>query len=222
MNKIYFTLVFTLLPFWLVAQTTLTIPEIQGVGNSSNYASQQVKTSGIVTAKYIGSGKINGFFLQDPIGDNNPFTSDGIFVYSTSDDLSIGDKIEIIATVTEYYNKTQLSSIENITSISKNNSIAPTKVVYNADTFNWEQYEGMLLEFDQILYVTSNYDLQRYGQLLLSPYIRYIPTNKGVPSSAEYNKNVSLNSKAQILLDDGIVTPNYSPIFFADENAKFR
>ena len=222
MNKLFSLLIFTLLPLWLAAQISLTIPQIQGAGNSSTYIAQQVKTSGIVTAKYIGAGKINGFFMQDPVGDNNPLTSDGIFVYNTSDNVSIGDKIEITATVTEYYNKTQLSNIVNTTIISTNNSIMPTKVVYNADTFNWEQYEGMLLEFDQTLYVTGNYNLKLSGQLLLSPFIRYIPTNKGVPASAEYRENVNLNSKSQILLDDGIVSTNYSPIFFADENGTRR
>ena len=106
MNKLFPSLIFTLLPFCLAAQFTLSIPQIQGTGNSSNYTSQPIKTSGIVTAKFIGAGKINGFFMQDPLGDNNPFTSDGIFVYSASDDVSIGDKIEITAIVTEYYNKT--------------------------------------------------------------------------------------------------------------------
>ncbi len=222
MNKLFSLLIFTLLPLWLAAQISLTIPQIQGAGNSSTYIAQQVKTSGIVTAKYIGAGKINGFFMQDPVGDNTPLTSDGIFVYNTSDNVSIGDKVEITATVTEYYNKTQLSNIVNISTISTNNSITPTKVVYNADTFNWEQYEGMLLEFDQTLYVTGNYNLKLSGQLLLSPFIRYIPTNKGVPASAEYRENVNLNSKSQILLDDGIVSTNYSPIFFADENGTRR
>lgn len=222
MNKLFSSLIFTLLPFYLASQITLSIPQIQGVGNSSIYATQQVKTSGIVTAKYIGAGKINGFFMQDPEGDNNPLTSDGIFVYNTSDNVSIGDKVEITATVTEYNNKTQLSNIVNTTIISTNNSITPTKVVYNADTFNWEQYEGMLLEFDQTLYVTGNYNLQQNGQLLLNPFIRYIPTNKGIPASAEYRENVNLNSKSQILLDDGIVTTNTTPIFFADENGTRR
>ena len=222
MNKILSSLIFTLLSFCLNAQISLSIPEIQGTGSSSNYTAQLVKTSGIVTAKYIGTGKINGFFMQDPVGDNNPSTSDGIYVYTNTDNVSIGDKIEITATIVEYYNKTELTNITNIITYSSNNTITPTKVFYNSDTFNWEQYEGMLLEFDQTLYVTSNSNLQQYGQLTLSPFIRYIPTNKGVPASAEYNENVNLNSKAQILLDDGIVSSNYSPIFFADENGTRR
>ncbi len=222
MNKILSSLFFTILPICISAQISLSIPQIQGTGSSSNYTTQQVKTSGIVTAKYIGTGKIGGFFMQDPVGDNNLSTSDGIFVYSSTYNVNIGDKIEITATVVEFSNKTELTNITNLTTYSSNNTINPTKIFYNSDTFNWEQYEGMLLEFDQTLYVTSNYNLQQYGQLTLSPFIRYIPTNKGVPSSTEYNKNVNLNSKAQILLDDGIVSSNYSPIFFADENGTRR
>lgn len=222
MNKIFCTLVFLLLIFGLSAQISLTIPQIQTAGNSSDYSGQQVKTSGIVTAKYIGSGKLNGFFMQDPTGDNNPFTSDGIFVYSSSDNVNIGDKIELTATVSEYYSRTELSNIIDIATITTNNSIVPTKVIYNPDTFNWEQYEGMLLEFDQTLYVSSNYNLQLNGQLTLSPYIRYIPTNQGNPFSTKYQEAVNLNAKPQILLDDGITTSNYSPIYFADENGTRR
>ena len=55
----------------------IPIPEIQGDGLVSPYFRERVDTFGIVTA--ITS---NGFYLQDPAGDNNIATSDALFVYT--------------------------------------------------------------------------------------------------------------------------------------------
>ena len=212
------------LTFALVAsaQTTLTIPQIQGPGTSSSYSSQQIKTTGVVTAKFIGSGKINGYFMQDATGDGNAETSDGIFVYTTVDNVAVGDKVQITATVSEYYTKTQLGTVTATTKISSNNTLPVTKVQYDASTFNWEQYEGMLVEFDQVLYVTANSNLQASGQLSLNPIRKFNATNQCLPSSSEYSNMIALNAKAQILLDDGITTSSYTPIVFADANGTRR
>lgn len=204
------------------AQTALTIPQIQGSGSSSAYVSQQIKTTGIVTAKFIGSGKINGFFLQDATGDNNVATSDGIFVYTSTDNVAVGDKVQITATVAEYYNKTQLGAVTAITKLSSGNVLPITKVQYDASVFNWERYEGMLVEFDQVLYVTANANLQTYGQLSLNPVRKFNATNQCLPGSAEYTNMVATNAKAQILMDDGITTTGYTPIVFADANGTRR
>lgn len=215
---------FITLTFALVAsaQTTLTIPQIQGSGSSSSYVSQQIKTTGIVTAKFIGTGKINGYFLQDAIGDVNAATSDGIFVYTTVDNVSVGDKVQITATVTENATRTQLGSVSTTSKISSNNTLPVTKVQYNASTFNWEQYEGMLVEFDQVLYVTANSNLQASGQLSLNPIRKFNATNQCFPGSSEYSNMIAQNAKAQILLDDGITTSSYTPIVFADVNGTRR
>lgn len=218
-SKILFV---TFIPALVFAQTTLTIPQIQGTGSASSYTSQQVKTTGIVTAKFIGTDKINGYFLQDDIGDGNSSTSDGIFVYNSATDVTVGDKIQITATVSEYYNRTGLSNAMATSIISSNNALPFTKVQYNADTFNWEQYEGMLLEFDQVLYVTANADLQQYGRLSLNPVRKYSPTNQALPGSTDYQNKLLLNAKAQILLDDAINTTNYRPIVLADANGTRR
>jgi uncharacterized protein len=215
-------LIFFLLSFGAAAQTSLTIPQIQGVGTSSTYVSQQVKTAGIVTAKFIGTGKIGGFFLQDPIGDNNPLTSDGLFVSTSTDNVAVGDNVQITGTVTEYSGRTQLGSITNTSILSSNNLLPVVKVQYNAASWNWEQYEGMLLQFDQTLFVTNNSNLKYSGQLTLNPTRIYTPTNQYVHGTAEYNALVLQNASAQITMDDGITTTNYTPIQLADANGTRR
>lgn len=220
--KFYFTILFSLFTISIFAQLPLTIPQIQGSASSSTYSTQIVKTTGIVTAKFIGNGKVGGFFMQDAIGDGKDLTSDGIFVSTSIDNVTVGDLVEITATVSEYSGRTQLGNITNTNIISSNNLLPTTKVKYNADGWNWEQYEGMLLEFDQTLFVTSNYNLQRYGQLSLNPIRKYTPTNQCIPGSTEYSSMLLLNQKPQITLDDGITTSYYIPIQLADVNGTRR
>lgn len=206
----------------LSGQTTLTIPQIQGTGSSSSYISQLVKTSGVVTAKFIGANKVGGYFIQDPVGDNNVLTSDGIFVATSTDNVLVGDLVEVIGTVSENSGRTQIGSITKTTVLSSNNSLPFVKVKFDATNWNWEQYEGMLLQFDQNLYVTSNSALLTAGQLTLNPTRIYTPTNQFLPLSTGYTNLVNSNALMQLILDDGITTTNYSPPVFADASGSRR
>jgi hypothetical protein len=215
-------LIFLFLPAILFSQITLTIPQIQGSGMTTTYAGQSVITTGIVTAKFIGVGKINGYFLQDETGDGNPSTSDAIFVYSTTDNVSVGDKIKLTATASEYNGRTQLSTISSKELIATNKTIAAQKVTFNFNSFNWEQFESMLVEFNQTLYVSGNASLQQYGQLSLSPVRKYSPTNQYYPSTTECINLITQNSKTPILVDDGVTTTNASALLLADANGNRR
>ena len=217
-----FTSLILFLSFGLVAQTSVTIPQIQGLGSSSVYVNQVVKTTGIVTARFIGSNKIGGFFMQDPVGDNNPLTSDGIFVSTSTDNVAVGDNVEITGTVTETGGRTQLGTITGTNILSSKNTIPVVEVVYNPDTWNWKQYEGMLIQFDQTLYVNNNSRLLSLGQLTLGTTRLYTPTNQFVHGTADYTALLAFNAKAQLILDDGITTSNYTPIQFADASGTRR
>ena len=59
------------------ASSTLTIPEIQGDGQFSPVEGQVVTTTGVVTAI---SANGRDMWIQDPNGDGDPATSDGLFV----------------------------------------------------------------------------------------------------------------------------------------------
>ncbi len=215
-------LILTTLPLFLFSQTTVTIPQIQGTGTTSTYSGQTVKTTGVVTAKFIGTGKINGYFLQDETEDGNTATSDGIFVYSTTDNVTVGDKVQVTATVSEYNGRTQLSNVSAKTLISSNVTITPAKVQYNGSSFTKEQYEGMLVEFNQTLYVTNNSGLQQYGQLSLSPFRKYNPTNQFYPATAECINLASQNAGSTFLLDDGLTSTYPATLLFADASSTRR
>ena len=78
--------------------SVLTIPQIQGAGHQSAYAGQTVVTTGIVTAL-----DSNGFYLQDPNGDGDIATSDGIFVFTSSaPTVAVGDFAVVTGDVSEF------------------------------------------------------------------------------------------------------------------------
>src|SRR4029077_906515 len=81
------------------AQATLTpIHAIQGNGHISPLVGQVVHTTGVVTA--VDTNGSRGFYIQDPTGDGNTATSDGIFVFRPSGALSaIGHLVRVSGTV---------------------------------------------------------------------------------------------------------------------------
>ncbi|MFF4569365.1 endonuclease/exonuclease/phosphatase family protein [Streptomyces sp. NPDC001410] len=83
---------------------TVTISAVQGSTRKSPYSGQQVTVSGIVTAIRT-TGSSRGYWIQDPVGDGNPATSDAIFAYAGSASITtmVGNKITVRGTVSEYY-----------------------------------------------------------------------------------------------------------------------
>lgn len=95
----------------------LTIPQIQGEGLKSPYAGKQLAgpLRGCVTGVAA-----EGFFLQDPVGDGSPATSDGIYVYRFGSwrnprGLKPGDLVEITGRykVMEFYGQTEIGGLSN-------------------------------------------------------------------------------------------------------------
>lgn len=81
------------------ASHALTIGEIQGTDHLSSFAGATVSgVDGIVTA--VSS---NGFWMQDVVADNNPLTSDGIYVYTGGRVRPVvGDRVLASGRVDEY------------------------------------------------------------------------------------------------------------------------
>jgi uncharacterized protein len=84
------------------AAAPTTIHAIQGINHKSTI--QQGTVSGIVTA-IRSTGSSRGFWIQDPAPDNDPRTSEGIFVYTGSSTPStvVGNKLSVTGQVSEYY-----------------------------------------------------------------------------------------------------------------------
>lgn len=155
---------------------------IQGAGSASPFDNQLVSASAnIVTA--IGP---EGFAIQTPAArdDNNPSTSNGVFVFTngqnTTDSgqpLAVGDQVDVIATVDEFFDFTELTNVVGVARTSSGNALPPAVVLdatrpsrnpaalscpgtgpgtgLNADT-NFECYEGMLVSVPNGLTTAGN------------------------------------------------------------------
>ena len=128
---------------------------IQGDGLSTPLPQKRVSTFGLVSGV-----QSNGFYLQDPIGDGNPQTSDGIFVYTSSAPrVKAGECILVrAAEATEYYEKTELTTpraletlpIELCGSGVLPAALAPLPAPNVEPASLLEPFEGMLVAFEEL------------------------------------------------------------------------
>ena len=125
------------------------IYEIQGAGHSSAMNGQQVTTLGVVTAIDKDG---NGYWIQDPNGDGNRNTSDGIYVFTSTPigpEIVVGNLIRVSATVSEFapggaanLTLTELVTVTATTVLATNQTL-PTAVIIG-DTANGADYTPAL------------------------------------------------------------------------------
>ena len=160
---------------------------VQGAALTSPLNGSQVNTSGIVTA--VDS---NGFYLQDPTGDGNTATSDGIFVFTSSaPGVSIGDELEVAGTVSEFtpggtstgnLSITQISGSPTVNVVSSDNALPDAVIIgqdgrippdtsiddnpdYNPDVDGldfFESLEGMLVTAQDTVAISGT---TRFGEI---------------------------------------------------------
>ncbi len=78
------------------AQPNVTIMQIQGAAHTSPFEGVNVTTTGVVTAVAFG-----GYYVQDPVGDGNPNTSDGMFVRQFGGIPNVGDFVQLTDAIQE-------------------------------------------------------------------------------------------------------------------------
>lgn len=147
------------------------IYEIQGDGRSSDLVGDTIVTEGVVTVDVQREEEHDGFYLQDPKGDGNPSTSDGIYVRHKDYwgfDVAVGDHVRIRASVSEWFGETQLGNVSaSAATICGTGSVQPTRVKTRDFNANPEQYEGMYVEYKGTHFVTDMFDMYRFGQVWL-------------------------------------------------------
>lgn len=141
------------------AQKDLTIAQVQGDKNASPFVDQNVRVSGVVTARVR-----TGFFIQTPDDktDGDAGTSEGIFVFTqlpASPDAAIGNLVTVTGKVEEFRRNNEPFSLSiteisiekgtgTISVISAGNNL-PKPVTLTASDFaanaidQLEKFEGM-------------------------------------------------------------------------------
>ncbi len=209
------------LAFGSCDDTAVPIHFIQGSGLTTPVFGTTVVVEAVVVGSYQGPGQFSGFFLQerDDRVDDDPMTSEGIFVFHSSTAVAPGDLVRVRGTATEFNNLTQIASVTtaNITVCDTGYSVTPAEMTLPVDDMMaWEAVEGMLVSFTHDLHVTEHFNLGRFGEVHLSVNDRlWNPTNivtPGAPALALQD----LNDRSRIILDDGLNIQNPDPVIYPD------
>ena len=128
----------------------IAISAIQGAGAASALNEQDVITWGVVTALTE-----DGFYLQDPVGDGDPSTSDGIYAFTyDAPVVAVGDCVQVQAEVAEYYAKTELNWLTTISPSAACGAVTvtplplPTLRPGDDPAAIFEPLEGMVVRLD--------------------------------------------------------------------------
>ena len=182
---------------------TLSIPHIQGSGDTSPYVNSIQTTRGVITAKVDG-----GFFIQDAQGDGDPSTSDGIYVYGTDTTHAVGTLVSVTGQVVEFRptgaarTYTELKDVTNITALGLGPAVMPTNITFPGTDL--ASVEGMLVRITNTLTVNGNGDLANRGELTLSNGRREQPTSRYPQGSPEAEELYRAHMANRIVLDDGL------------------
>ena len=188
-----------------------TIPQIQGATATSPFNNLVVTTEGVVTHKVS-----NGFFLQDPVGDGDPATSDALFVFSTSP-ANLGERLRLSGTITEYRptgaprTYTEMKDVTAATVLSADNSVTPTNISFDGN-LDLARFEGMLVNIVNPLTINQTSFLGDRGELTLANGRRETATNRFRPNTPEAIALAAANARNQLVLDDSLFsTPTVIP-----------
>jgi uncharacterized repeat protein (TIGR01451 family) len=163
----------------------VSIPAIQGSGKASPLEGKSVTTQGVVIGffegNYSAGGTFDGFFLQDPAGDGNPATSDGIFV-NTFADVPLGAWVVVTGTVQEFdeydgaacqadcLTQIKLATVQDCHPLGSGPAITPTLLQPVGDpaagAAYFESLEGMLVTLPQTATVVGP---TSYGAVTVVP-----------------------------------------------------
>lgn len=194
-----------------------SIEEVQGNGDTSQMAGDQVTIRAVVTGAYADGG-IRGFYVQSAgsgaqISDEG---SSGIFIYSPSGvaKVSVGQHVQITGTVGEYFGLTQISAsdsgIEVLDELAE--AVKPLAIDIPTTDAERERFESMLIEPQGDWTVADNYSVNQFGELTLAQGESQIlegertlrqATDAFAPGSAEAEALEAENLERSLLLDDG-------------------
>jgi predicted extracellular nuclease len=208
------------------------ISAVQGNGAASPIIGTEVVIEGIVVGDFqnnasLDNGNLNGFYLQEENADvdSDPLTSEGVFVFGASTDVSLGDKIRLRGTVTEFSGLTEINNVSTVLPCSEGNPL-PTAASVSLPVTNlndFEKYEGMGVTFSQTLVISEYFNYERFGELVLALPLPgetrpFTGTAIDEPGAAA-NARALANSLRRITLDDGLSSQNPDAVRHPNGNA---
>lgn len=190
---------------------------VQGTGETSPLVGQQVTVRGVVIGDYEGPApNLRGFYIQELEPDDDPATSEGLFVFHGNEDsVDLGDVVEVTGVVAEFQGQTQLDFPQAISVIDRGVTVEPTPVTLPLSSPDeLERYEGMLVTFPQELFVTEHFQLGRFGQVVVSSSGRLPQPTAVAEPGPEAQAVQAANDLDRLIIDDARNDQNPDPIRF--------
>ncbi|QDS35612.1 chitobiase/beta-hexosaminidase C-terminal domain-containing protein [Brevibacillus brevis] len=168
---------------YVIQKENIRIHDIQGTSHRSPMADGTVNNvPGIVTAIVRSGSNVQGFYMQDPQPDADPFTSEGIYIYEPKAAVNPGDEVTVSGTVKEYVPSNRAGTDLTQTQIDATNVVIGTRktlpepLILGKDSYEypkgiidndslgkfdpdqdgidfWESLEGMLVQIDNPIVV---------------------------------------------------------------------
>ncbi|MDL0432717.1 ExeM/NucH family extracellular endonuclease [Marinobacter sp. TBZ242] len=204
---------FLLLLLWLPAiaaaegcgTPATTISRIQGPGQSSPLAGQSVTVEGIITMDSRHKGGFRGFYLQqaDNETDDNPQTSEALFIYTNRSVGKRGERVRVTGRVKEFHGLTEMTDIDAIAVCGKAQLPGPIPISLPWPGDRQPEYlENMRVSVSGALTVIDHYNLAPYGELTLAAGVQTIPTETMEPGPAA-EALFQFQQHNRLVLDDG-------------------
>jgi len=215
------TMLTALIPTVAAGQAITLIHDIQGSGLATPVNGQFFTVQAVVVGDFQATGGLGGFYLQEEAVDHDadPATSEGIFVFSSTP-VAAGDLVQLTGRAGEFPTvnpQTQLSSVSGLSILASGVSIDPTPISLPVgDANQFERYEGMLVTFEQDLYISEYFNFDRFNEIVLTTARQFQPTEVAEPGTAEWAAVLSSNLLSRITLDDGRNTQNSNPALHPD------
>ncbi len=203
------------------------IHAVQGSGAASPLVGRVVTVQGVVVGDFQrGDGdlpfgtNLGGYAVQeeDADADDDPLTSEGIYVFDSNTDVAVGDLVRVTGRVTEFYGLTEISSVTSVIVCASGVDLptAARILLPVASVKDLEAYEGMLVRFSQALVISEYYDFDRYGEIVLSAppsgaERQFQPTSRLDPDDPAVAEAIDLAQRSRIVLDDGRSHQNPDP-----------
>jgi hypothetical protein len=189
---------------------------IQGSGASTPVPGA-VTTQGVVTGAFDNTGGIGGFYIQDPVGDGDPMTSDGVFVFTNNaNTVSTGQVVRVSGIAQERFTQTAITAggtppapilAGNVVVCGAADAPDPVEVTMPFESLGFqERFEGMLVTFSQDLVISEFFNYDQFGEIVLALPLDgedrpFSGTTLDEPG-ADANARTLANQLRRITLDD--------------------
>lgn len=200
------------------AQEAMPLPigRIQGSGETSALAGQEVVVEGIVTAAMRGeplADELDGWFLQDA-GDGDATTSDALFVIDKGGP-PIGERVRVRGRVVERgTGQGSWTVLEPLAVTPLGRARLPRAVAISAPPVDWERYENMRVRIATPLTLAGTHRAERHGELVahFGPRLR-TPADAALPGDAA-RAVAADNARRTLRLDDGSDTERPTTVWY--------